>query len=109
MIKRTFGAPWGGTPRGGQYGVDCAALRSIFPPNGGGGAGSWSPGIVVVAAGEPGTPVICCAGATAPRASKETTQVNVREMNRLTTLEHAAVIRLPPLSVRTEQSEAILL
>jgi hypothetical protein len=33
MIKRTFGAPLGGTTRAGQYGVDCAALRSILPRN----------------------------------------------------------------------------
>ena len=70
MISSTLGAPFGGTTRGGQYGVDCAALRSILPPNFGGGGGSWSPLIVVVALGEPGTPVICCADAgTAPSAA----------------------------------------
>jgi hypothetical protein len=31
MIKRTFGAPLGGTTLAGQYGVDCEALRSILP------------------------------------------------------------------------------
>src|ERR1700746_2767599 len=63
MIKRMFGAPCGGTTRIGQYGVDCAALRSILPLNGCGGGGSWLPSMVVVALGEPGVPVTCCAGA----------------------------------------------
>src|SRR5262249_33220472 len=61
MIKRMFGAPFGGTTRMGQYGVDCAALRSILPSNFWGGGGSWLPSIVVVALGEPATPLICCA------------------------------------------------
>src|SRR5215813_9490847 len=61
MINRTFGAPLGGTTRAGQYGVDCAVLRSILPSNFCGGGGSWLPSIVVVALGEPGTSVTCCA------------------------------------------------
>jgi hypothetical protein len=65
MIKRTFGAPFGGTTRAGQYGFDCEALRPITPPNFCGGGGSCSPLIVVVAVGEPGVPVVCGAGATA--------------------------------------------
>jgi hypothetical protein len=32
-----------------------------LPRNGCGGGGSWLPGIVVVASGEPGAPVVCCA------------------------------------------------
>src|SRR5690348_15291128 len=80
IIKRMFGAPCGGTTRIGQYGVDCAALRSILPLNGCGGGGSWLPSIVVVALGEPGAPVICCAGAdsqpdSAPRAKTETLMI----------------------------------
>jgi hypothetical protein len=63
MIKRILGAPCGGTTRIGQYGVDCGALRSILPRNGCGGGGSWLPSMVVVAPGEPGVPVTCCAGA----------------------------------------------
>src|SRR6516225_10930240 len=35
----------------------------MTPSNLGGGAGSWVPGIVVVALGEPGVPVVCCARA----------------------------------------------
>src|SRR5215470_18672382 len=57
IIKRMFGAPFGGTTRAGHQGVDCAALRSILPSNFCGGGGSWLPGIVVVALGEPGAPV----------------------------------------------------
>ena len=59
MISSTLGAPLGGTTRGGQQGFDCAALRSILPPNFGGGGGSCLPSMVVVALGEPGTPVVC--------------------------------------------------
>src|SRR5215831_18096513 len=70
MINKKFGAPWGGTTRIGQYGVDCAALHSILPRNGCGGGGSWLPGIVVVALGEPGTPVACCAIAGAKARSR---------------------------------------
>ena len=46
-----FGAPAGGTTRGGHHGVDCAALRLIVPPNGRSGGGSTSPTIVRVAEG----------------------------------------------------------
>ena len=61
MISRTLGAPLGGTTVGGQYGFDCAASRPITPPNFGGGGGRYFPSIVVVALGEPGVPVVCCA------------------------------------------------
>jgi hypothetical protein len=63
MMRSTFGAPFGGTTRGGQYGVDSGAVSLIVPPNGSGGGGSWLPSIVTVAPGEPGTPVICWAKA----------------------------------------------
>ena len=56
MISRMFGAPLGGTMRGGHHGFDCAALSLITPPNSGSGGGSCLPLIVVVAFGEPGTP-----------------------------------------------------
>src|SRR5450631_1812512 len=63
MMRRTFGAPLGGTTLGGQYGVDSVAVSLITPPNGSGGGGSCFPSIVTVALGEPGTPVICWAEA----------------------------------------------
>jgi hypothetical protein len=33
MMRRTFGAPLGGTTAAGHHGFDWAAFRSIFPPN----------------------------------------------------------------------------
>jgi hypothetical protein len=59
MISKMFGAPLGGTTPGGHHGVDCSALRSISPSNGGDDGSYWSPLMVVVALGEPGTPVTC--------------------------------------------------
>src|SRR5215469_14202303 len=63
MIRRTFGAPFGGTTRAGQYGFDWSACRPISPPNFEGAGGRYFPSIVVVAPGEPGVPVVCCANA----------------------------------------------
>ncbi|MGB8966907.1 MAG: hypothetical protein WCB99_14820 [Candidatus Cybelea sp.] len=54
MIKRTLGAPAGGTTFGGQNGLDSSALRLISPPNGAGGGGKYLPSIVSVALGDPG-------------------------------------------------------
>src|SRR5262249_37940407 len=42
-------------------------VSPIVPPNFAGGAGIWSPWIVVVALGEPGVPVTCWAAAGAAR------------------------------------------
>jgi hypothetical protein len=58
MMSSTLGAPFGGTTRGGHHGVDSEAFSSITPPNLGPGGGSCFPSIVVVAPGEPGTPVV---------------------------------------------------
>src|SRR5215469_214641 len=63
MIRRTLGAPCGGTTRAGQYGFDWSACRPICPPNFGGGGGRYLPSIVVVAPGDPGVPVVCWASA----------------------------------------------
>src|SRR5450432_1030103 len=63
MIKRTLGAPLGGTMRGGHHTFESLTLSLSTPPNFGGGAGSWSPLSVMVALGEPRTPVTCCAAA----------------------------------------------
>ena len=65
-----LGAPLGGTTRGGQYGLESNALSLITPPNGSGGGGICFPSIVVVALGDPNSPVTCCAatGVTANSA-----------------------------------------
>src|SRR4051812_8787870 len=57
MIRSTFGAPLGGTIRGGHQVFDPSSVSLMTPPNFGGGAGSWLPGTVVVALGVPSTPV----------------------------------------------------
>ena len=57
MISSTLGAPFGGTTRGAHQGFDSEAFSLITPPNFGSGGGSCLPSIVVVALGEPGTPV----------------------------------------------------
>jgi hypothetical protein len=59
MIRRTFGAPFGGTTVGRQYGFESFELMLMTPPNGGGGGGRYPPSILVVALGEPGAPVVC--------------------------------------------------
>src|SRR5262245_28229135 len=58
MISSTFGAPFFGITFAGQKGLESTAMRSILPPNLGGGGGIWFPGMVVVALGDPGTPVV---------------------------------------------------
>ncbi len=58
MIRSTLGAPLGGTTRGAHQGFDCAAFSLITPPNSGSGGGSCFPLMVVVALGEPATPVV---------------------------------------------------
>src|SRR6478609_10797905 len=63
MMSSTLGAPFGGTTRGGHHAFDSDAFSLITPPNAGSGGGSCLPVIVVVASGEPGTPVTCCADA----------------------------------------------
>src|SRR5262245_36455156 len=75
MIRSTLGAPLGGTTRGGHQGFDSSALRLISPPKGSAGAGNTSPSIVVVALGEPGAPVICCAAAGMAGESAPATKV----------------------------------
>src|SRR5512135_2539282 len=63
MISSTLGAPLGGTTVGGHQGFESLAFSLITPPNFGGGGGNCLPSMVVVALGEPGTPVTCCADA----------------------------------------------
>src|SRR6266851_32284 len=61
MMSNTLGAPFGGTTRGAHQAFDSEAFSLITPPNFGSGGGSCFPVIVVVAPGEPGSPVICWA------------------------------------------------
>src|SRR6187399_3207652 len=81
MIKRTLGAPFGGTTEGGQYGLDSAAVSLITPPNFGSGGGSCFPSMVVVAPGEPGVPVVCiCAFAEGAIAINDTASMPLRRI-----------------------------
>ena len=59
MMSSTLGAPFGGTTRGAHHGLDSEAFVLITPPNFGSGSGSCLPPVVVVALGEPGSPVTC--------------------------------------------------
>jgi hypothetical protein len=61
MISRTLGAFLGGTTVAGQQDLESLALRLITPPNAAGGLGRYAPLRVVVALGEQGTPLVCCA------------------------------------------------
>src|SRR5438046_10439798 len=64
IIRRIFGACFGGTMRGAHHGLDLRASFLMTPPNFGSGGGTCFPLIVVVAPGEPGVPVVCiCARA----------------------------------------------
>ena len=66
MISSTFGAPLGGTTRGGHQVFEPGIASLITPPNFGGGGGNCLPWIVVVAFAAPSTPVTCCAAAGPP-------------------------------------------
>jgi hypothetical protein len=68
MMSSTFGAPFGGTTRGGHHGREFTALRLISPANFGTGEGRYLPSIIEVAAGEPGGAAGCSAGAFSPSA-----------------------------------------
>ena len=75
--------------RGGHQGVDCRASSLITPPNFGSVGGSCSPLMLVVALGEPGTPVICCAMAgTTPRAINAATEMETVRVGIFMTLTY---------------------
>src|SRR5512135_2977686 len=76
MISRTLGAPFGGTTRGGHQGFESDAFSWITPPNVGAGGGSCFPLSVVVAPGEPSSPVTCCASTDGTFAPATTDAAN---------------------------------
>src|SRR6185436_139298 len=78
MISSTLGAPLGGTTVGGQPGLESTALRLILPAKGGGGLGIYFPSRVVVAPGEPSSPVTCWAGSVATNAATTDPHIRIR-------------------------------
>src|SRR5271165_720728 len=94
MIRSTFGAPFGGTMRGGHQGVESLALSLITPPNFGGGGGICFPSIVVVALGDPGVPVTCCA--LAPTAANKNVKNNTRNRPNREGCKCSFTISIPP-------------
>src|ERR1700758_2413658 len=93
MMSSTLGAPFGGTTRGGHHAFDSDAFSLITPPNAGSGGGSCLPVIVVVASGEPGTPVTCWAGAEPqPRARRHVPVNRLRLIFMAKTLPLRAVL-----------------
>src|SRR5215472_15469001 len=73
MMSKTLGAPFGGTMRAGQYGLEPFTVGSILPPNFWGGAGICDPSMVTVPLGAPGVPVICWAVTAFNTTHKEIT------------------------------------
>jgi hypothetical protein len=82
--------------RGGHQGFESFALSLITPPNLGGCGGSCFPSMVVVALGEPGTPVICCAEAGVPTSSAAVNKMT-RPMRRPILSECRVTVRFPHL------------
>src|SRR5512137_2338725 len=76
MISSTLGAPFGGTTRGAHQAFDSEAFSLITPWNFGSGGGSCLPSSVVVALGDPSTPVTCCAEADPRHAATATTEAD---------------------------------
>src|SRR5712692_9311176 len=76
IISSTLGAPFGGTTRGAHQAFDSEAFSLITPPNFGSGHGSCLPLSVVVAVGEPRTPVTCCAEADPRHEATANTHIN---------------------------------
>src|SRR6516165_12671685 len=94
MMSSTFGAPFGGTTRGGHHGVDSEALSLITPPKFGGGGGSCLLSIVVVALGDPETPVTCWADAgTLPRTTRAAVVANAQERIFIFATSHLTILQ----------------
>src|SRR5262249_31135224 len=95
MIRSTLGAPLGGTTCGGQYGFYWLACRLMTPPNFGGGGGRYFPSMVVVALGEPGAPVVCCARAFVPSANSKEAMASLRRASRRANIINHSMIGPP--------------
>src|SRR6267154_2489095 len=76
MMSSTLGAPFGGTTRGAHQAFDSEAFSLITPSNLRLGGGNCLPSRVVVALGEPSTPVTCCAAADPRHEATAITEVN---------------------------------
>src|SRR5262245_24023510 len=80
MMRRMFGAAFGGMTRGAHHGFEPRASLVMVPPKLGLGGGNCLPSIVVVALGEPSVPVTCCANAAlavrATAATAEASEIN---------------------------------
>jgi hypothetical protein len=76
MMSSTFGAPLRSTMRGSHDGFDSEAFSLITPPNFGSGGGSCFPLMVVVALGEPNSPVTSCASAGAEAIAQMASSVH---------------------------------
>src|SRR5512147_391379 len=85
MMSSTLGAPLGGTTRGGHHAFDSEAFSSITPPNCGSGGGSCFPLMVVVALGDPNSPVTCSAARTGTAATQMPNQSIAQTQVRLMT------------------------
>src|SRR5512143_254246 len=94
MMSSTLGAPLGGTTRGAHQAFDSEVFSLITPPNFGSGGGSCFPLSVVVALGEPNSPVTCCAAA-GPATSTSTA---IKADNREQTFVVYLIYILPSLS-----------
>src|ERR1700745_1411132 len=79
MMRRMLGASLGGTMRGGHHGFESVAFSLITPPNVGSGGGSCLPSMVVVALGEPSSPVTCWA--SVDRAQARTIAIGPHQKN----------------------------
>src|SRR5271157_5970262 len=100
MMSNTLGAPFGGTTRGGHQGVDSEAFSLITPPNVGSGGGSCFPLRVVVAVGEPGSPVVCWAEADNALARRKAAVVKGQSPEIEARTVFSFFIMLPPDPLR---------
>src|SRR6185312_11065078 len=92
------GAPFGGTTRGAHQGFDSEAFSLITPPNAAGGGGICFPVMVVVAPGEPNSPVTTCPPAgpeSAVRPRRRTIRLLVCRTSRRKHMRNAPVLQSP--------------